>query len=122
MFRTDLMNSIVDDVTFSLRVSPLTLALFADSGWYQVDCSRTRPTQRHGDEVLAAALSVGIVSVHLMAPLLNRMSPSFATTKLLTLFCTGEWPTFKAALRTRLVRLHAIMRNSKRTCRSNFSI
>lgn len=40
LFRTDLMNSIVDDVTFSLRISPLTLALFADSGWYQVDLSR----------------------------------------------------------------------------------
>lgn len=41
LFRTDLMNGIVDEVPFSLRISPITLALFADSGWYQVDLSRT---------------------------------------------------------------------------------
>ena len=48
LFRTDLMNSIVDDVTFSLRISPLTLALFADSGWYQVDLSRTAYSEAWG--------------------------------------------------------------------------
>ena len=41
LFRIDLMNPVVDDVPFSLRFSPITLALFADSGWYQVDLSRT---------------------------------------------------------------------------------
>jgi Leishmanolysin len=41
LFRNDLMNSIIDDVSFSLRISSVTLALFADSGWYQVDLSRT---------------------------------------------------------------------------------
>ena len=41
MFREDLMNPIVDEVPFSLRISPLTLAFFADSGWYQVDLSRS---------------------------------------------------------------------------------
>ncbi len=41
LFRIDLMNPIVDEVPFSLRFSPVTLALFADSGWYQVDLSRT---------------------------------------------------------------------------------
>jgi Leishmanolysin len=41
LFREDLMNPIVDEVPFSLRISPLTLALFADSGWYQVDLSRS---------------------------------------------------------------------------------
>ena len=41
LFREDLMNPIVDEVPFTLRISPLTLALFADSGWYQVDLSRS---------------------------------------------------------------------------------
>jgi hypothetical protein len=41
LFRIDLMNPVVDDIPFSLRFSPVTLALFADSGWYQVDLSRT---------------------------------------------------------------------------------
>lgn len=41
LFRIDLMNPIVDEVPFALRFSPVTLALFADSGWYQVDLSRT---------------------------------------------------------------------------------
>lgn len=35
LFRTDLMNPIVDDVPSSLRVSALTLAYFVDSGWYR---------------------------------------------------------------------------------------
>ena len=41
LFRTDLMNPIITEVPFVLRISPITLALFADSGWYQVDISRT---------------------------------------------------------------------------------
>mmetsp|Transcript_18387 Transcript_18387/g.27894 ORF Transcript_18387/g.27894 Transcript_18387/m.27894 type:complete len:622 (-) Transcript_18387:6-1871(-) len=40
LFRTDLMNSVVDEAPFSLRIPPLSLALFADSGWYQVDTGR----------------------------------------------------------------------------------
>ena len=48
LFRTDLMNAIVDEVTFSLRISPVTLALFADSGWYQVDLSRTAYSESWG--------------------------------------------------------------------------
>jgi hypothetical protein len=31
------MNPIVDDIEYSTRISTLTLAYFADSGWYQVD-------------------------------------------------------------------------------------
>lgn len=41
LFRADLMNPVVDDVPFSLRISPLTLAYFADSGWYKVNLSRS---------------------------------------------------------------------------------
>lgn len=37
LFSTDLMNPIVDEANFSPRISTLTLAYFADSGWYQVD-------------------------------------------------------------------------------------
>mmetsp|Transcript_20271 Transcript_20271/g.56357 ORF Transcript_20271/g.56357 Transcript_20271/m.56357 type:complete len:512 (-) Transcript_20271:81-1616(-) len=33
------MNPIVDDIEYSTRISTLTLAYFADSGWYQVDLS-----------------------------------------------------------------------------------
>jgi Leishmanolysin len=40
LFSSDLMNPIVDDIGFTARVSTLTLAYFADSGWYQVDLSR----------------------------------------------------------------------------------
>jgi len=40
LFREDLMNPVVDDVAFTLKISSITLALFADSGWYQVDLSR----------------------------------------------------------------------------------
>jgi len=40
LFKTDLMNPILDDVTFSYRISPLTLAYFFDSGWYSLDYSR----------------------------------------------------------------------------------
>ena len=38
LFKTDLMNPIIDtDADFMPRISTLTLAYFADSGWYQVD-------------------------------------------------------------------------------------
>lgn len=37
VFATDLMNPIMDDSNYSPRISTLTLAYFADSGWYQVD-------------------------------------------------------------------------------------
>jgi len=41
LFKTDLMNPIIDsDTPFSSRISTITLAYFADSGWYQVDLSR----------------------------------------------------------------------------------
>mmetsp|Transcript_3326 Transcript_3326/g.7827 ORF Transcript_3326/g.7827 Transcript_3326/m.7827 type:complete len:1421 (-) Transcript_3326:212-4474(-) len=40
LFSSDLMNPIVDDLDFSTRISTLTLAYFADSGWYQVDLSQ----------------------------------------------------------------------------------
>jgi Leishmanolysin len=41
LFKTDLMNPIVDEnVEFNPRFSTVTLAYFADSGWYQVDLSR----------------------------------------------------------------------------------
>lgn len=41
LFKTDLMNPLVDDnLEFNPRFSTITLAYFADSGWYQVDLSR----------------------------------------------------------------------------------
>jgi Leishmanolysin len=41
LFKTDLMNPLVDDnLEFNPRFSSITLAYFADSGWYQVDLSR----------------------------------------------------------------------------------
>jgi Leishmanolysin len=41
LFKTDLMNPLLDDsVDFTTRFSTITLAYFADSGWYQVDLSR----------------------------------------------------------------------------------
>ncbi|KAL7481178.1 hypothetical protein ACHAW6_006859 [Cyclotella cf. meneghiniana] len=43
LFRTDLLNPIVDDVPYSLYISSLTLAYFADSGWYKVDTNRIAP-------------------------------------------------------------------------------
>jgi hypothetical protein len=36
----DIMNPIIDDVMMSPLISTMTLAYFADSGWYQVDLSR----------------------------------------------------------------------------------
>ena len=41
LFKTDLMNPWIDEnVEFTTRFSTITLAYFADSGWYQVDLSR----------------------------------------------------------------------------------
>ena len=40
LFKTDIMNPIVEGLDFNPRLSTLTLAYFADSGWYQVDLSR----------------------------------------------------------------------------------
>jgi hypothetical protein len=40
LFSSDLMNPIIDESTFTTRISTLMLAYFADSGWYQVDLSR----------------------------------------------------------------------------------
>ena len=41
LFKTDLMNPLVDEnIEFNPRFSTITLAYFADSGWYQVDLSR----------------------------------------------------------------------------------
>lgn len=48
LFRTDLLNPIVDDVSYSLFISSLTLAYFADSGWYKVDTRRIAPASIWG--------------------------------------------------------------------------
>jgi hypothetical protein len=40
LFSSDLMNPIIGELEFTTRISTLTLAYFADSGWYQVDLSR----------------------------------------------------------------------------------
>jgi len=48
LFRTDLLNPIVDDVPFSLFLSSLTLAYFADSGWYKVNSDRIAPASTWG--------------------------------------------------------------------------
>ena len=40
LFSSDLMNPIIDENGGTSRISTLTLAYFADSGWYQVDLSR----------------------------------------------------------------------------------
>ena len=39
LFKNDLMNPVVDSVDYSPYISTVTLAYFADSGWYQVDLS-----------------------------------------------------------------------------------
>ena len=39
LFSSDLMNPIIDDLESTSLISTLTLAYFADSGWYQVDLS-----------------------------------------------------------------------------------
>ena len=49
LFKTDLMNPIIDsDAVFSSRISTMTLAYFADSGWYQVDLSRASVASNWG--------------------------------------------------------------------------
>lgn len=40
LFKTELLNPLIDEVAFNPLFSSLTLAYFADSGWYQVDLSR----------------------------------------------------------------------------------
>ncbi|KAL7567736.1 hypothetical protein ACA910_012069 [Epithemia clementina (nom. ined.)] len=40
LFKMDIMNPLVEELRFEPLVSILTLAYFADSGWYQVDLSR----------------------------------------------------------------------------------
>ena len=40
LFRTDLMNSIVDDSPYTLHISSLTLAYMVDTGWYKVNTDR----------------------------------------------------------------------------------
>jgi len=40
LFRTDLMNSIVDEVLYTLHISSLTLAYMVDTGWYKVNTNR----------------------------------------------------------------------------------
>jgi len=47
-FRADLMNTIVDDVPYSLYISSLTLAYFADTGWYKIDADRIGPPSMWG--------------------------------------------------------------------------
>lgn len=41
VFRTDILNPVLDDVAYSMKISPLTLAYFKDSGWYKIDVSRS---------------------------------------------------------------------------------
>jgi hypothetical protein len=40
LFKNDILNPIVDELEFHPRFSTITLAYFADTGWYQVDLSR----------------------------------------------------------------------------------
>ena len=40
LFRNDLLNPVIDDVPHSLYISPLTLAYFKDSGWYDINYDR----------------------------------------------------------------------------------
>jgi Leishmanolysin len=42
LFSSDLMNPVIEDLEYYPRISTLTLAYFADSGWYQVDLSGSR--------------------------------------------------------------------------------
>ena len=48
LYRTDLMNAIVDDVPYTLHISSLTLAYFADTGWYKVNADRIAPPSMWG--------------------------------------------------------------------------
>eukprot|EP00594_Rhizosolenia_setigera_P015274 CAMPEP_0178973084 /NCGR_PEP_ID=MMETSP0789-20121207/21487_1 /TAXON_ID=3005 /ORGANISM="Rhizosolenia setigera, Strain CCMP 1694" /LENGTH=1065 /DNA_ID=CAMNT_0020660833 /DNA_START=23 /DNA_END=3220 /DNA_ORIENTATION=+ len=40
LFRDELLNPVVDGISYSVRVSPITLAYFKDSGWYHVEVSQ----------------------------------------------------------------------------------
>ncbi|GKY92833.1 hypothetical protein MPSEU_000252900 [Mayamaea pseudoterrestris] len=40
LFKMDIMNPLIEDLEYTPRISTITLAYFADSGWYQVDLSR----------------------------------------------------------------------------------
>ena len=42
LFSSDLMNPVIEDLEYYPRISTLTLAYFADSGWYQIDLSGSR--------------------------------------------------------------------------------
>lgn len=42
LFSSDILNPVVEDLEYYPRISTLTLAYFADSGWYQVDLSGSR--------------------------------------------------------------------------------
>jgi len=48
LFRTDLMNPIIDDVPYSMYISSLTLAYFADTGWYKINADRIAPASIWG--------------------------------------------------------------------------
>eukprot|EP00984_Skeletonema_dohrnii_P037903 scaffold40476_cov228-Skeletonema_dohrnii-CCMP3373.AAC.1 len=48
MFRKDLLNPVIDDVPHSLYISPLTLAYFKDSGWYDINYDRIAPVSMWG--------------------------------------------------------------------------
>ena len=48
LFRKDLMNPAIEDVPHSLYISPLTLAYFTDSGWYEINYDRIAPVSMWG--------------------------------------------------------------------------
>lgn len=48
LYRKDLMNPVIDDVPHSLYISPLTLAYFKDSGWYDINYDRIAPVSMWG--------------------------------------------------------------------------
>lgn len=48
LFRTDLMNPIIDDVPYSTYISSITLAYFADTGWYKINADRIAPASIWG--------------------------------------------------------------------------
>jgi hypothetical protein len=48
LFRTDLMNPIIDDVPYSMYISSLTLAYFADTGWYKINADRIASASKWG--------------------------------------------------------------------------
>jgi hypothetical protein len=48
LFKSDMMNPIVDPITSLNLISPLTLAYFMDSGWYKVDVSQAAEADNWG--------------------------------------------------------------------------